>query len=102
MLAVDILTNYRPGSGDWSWIDVRAMILLNDDKAFYDLAGDISFNGVREPVLLGDDGRVWDGHRRILAAAYLDPLLYVPVKHGNGGVAPTPNAGSTTPPKVQP
>jgi len=66
-----IITFWRPGSGDWSWADEYADVMSQERTTeIYrrvDAEG-ISFIDSVAPVLLGNDGRVWDGHHRICIA----------------------------------
>lgn len=80
-----VLTQWRPGSGDWDWPTEFADIVQEDDGAtIAGLIGHIAKNGMLKPILLGDDGRVWDGHHRLLAARILG-IADVPVEYGYGG-----------------
>jgi hypothetical protein len=86
-----IISEWRPGSQDWTWDDEQRDIAervcccrshecespsigaeghyqrqivdkLRDEGEWWDAA----------TILLGNDGRVWDGHHRILAAIELE------------------------------
>lgn len=56
MAVSDLLSNYRPGSGEWGW-----------EYEFNEIDRRLFSN----PILLGSDGRVWDGHHRIRLAVAL-------------------------------
>ena len=69
-----IVTFWRPGSGDWSWADEYADLMDGEGKevterilARVDSEG-IDFADSFAPVSLGTDGRIWDGHHRIVIA----------------------------------
>lgn len=86
MTPAEIMKQYRPGSGHWSWSVEYADISRNwrpgvDD----DLLASIGRDGVLEPVLLGDDYRVWEGHHRIIFAHWHDRDRPIPVEYGKGG-----------------
>ncbi len=86
----DVMELWRPGSADWSWGEEAADVVRRHGPSFADLVESVARDGVRrpgvgeEPIMLGDDGRVWSGHRRILAAV-LCGVGSVPVAFGVGG-----------------
>ena len=75
-----IVQQWRPGSGDWSWdaeaveIDSRVCVCCGQRGHYQRMVEDrigaegIGFVDGFAPILLGNDGRVWDGHHRLVAA----------------------------------
>jgi hypothetical protein len=73
-----VLTNWRPGSHDWTWREEFNDLRMNPDHSAVTDAvrrrvesEGIDFADHFAPVLLGSDGRVWDGHHRLCIAADL-------------------------------
>lgn len=66
-----IVTFWRPGSGDWTWAEEYADVMTHERTAAIrervETEG-VAFVDSHAPVLLGSDGRVWDGHHRICIA----------------------------------
>lgn len=73
-----VLSNYRPGSQDWSWAEEFADIIELHPGRVAALVRSMAVSGFRppaddeEPVLLGEDKRLWSGHHRLLAALLTD------------------------------
>lgn len=70
-----ILTFWKPGSGDenWTWADEYSELIGQTRTAELSaLEGAFPRNLRREehPIMLGNDGRVWDGHHRIVIAIF--------------------------------
>lgn len=75
----DVLTQWTPGSYDetvdekpWTWDDEAADVQRRGLLSAA-MVRSVRESGVREPepgeepIILGNDGRVWSGHRRIVA-----------------------------------
>jgi hypothetical protein len=90
----DLLRDYVPGSGDWSWDEEERQLLNHECRCQYLTGGECHIRGhyqleleahlralgrVEQGVCLGNDGRIWDGHHRIVAARRLG-FLDVPVE----------------------
>ena len=71
MTLLRLVTEWRPGSHDWTWPEEYADVMERPEtaaiRARVDAEG-IGFHDHIAPILLGSDGRVWDGHHRICIA----------------------------------
>lgn len=88
MPVAQIVTFWRPGSYDWTWVDEYDNVMQHPQtpmirrRMFAEGAGFIDHAA---PVMLGSDGRVWDGHHRICLAIQLGiPSLAVEVVVNEG------------------
>ena len=71
MTLLRLVTEWRPGSFDWTWPEEYEDVMARPEtaaiRARVDAEG-IGFLDHIAPILLGSDGRVWDGHHRICIA----------------------------------
>lgn len=68
-----IITFWKPGSGEWSWADEYADLMGRHQYTTDRIRERVAKEGIHfvdyvAPVMLGNDGRVWDGHHRICIA----------------------------------
>ncbi|QUE25551.1 ParB-like nuclease domain protein [Microbacterium phage SadLad] len=87
MPVTQIITFWRPGSGDWSWAEEISRISTDPQTpivARRTREEGFGFSDDIAPVLLGSDGRVWDGHHRIcLAIGSGERALWVDIAGAN-------------------
>lgn len=71
MSLLELMSQWRVGSGDWSWDDEFHWLRINHGERLDLLATSLQETGQHDPIQLGSDGRVWDGHHRVCAAFLL-------------------------------
>lgn len=76
-----VLSHWRDGD-EIGWEEEFRFLRENHEERMNDLASSIRNEGIKRPILLGGDGRVWDGHHRLCAAAFLG-MHFVPVEYAH-------------------